>query len=145
MSITERMQAQGGKPSGLVGAIVGRLMNRLHRGVHRWGLDDLSVESGSACLDIGCGGGSTVRALARKASSGKVCGLDHSEEMVDLSKRLNRVFLERGSVEIALGSVSDLPYADDAFDLAVAFERIQFWPDIENDLAEVHRVLKPEG
>ena len=145
MSITDRLQAQGGKPSGLVGTIAGRLMNRMHRRAHRWGLDGVPVEVGSVCLDIGCGGGNTVRALACRVGGGKVCGLDHSAKMVALSKRVNRAALERGTVEIDLGSVSVLPYSDSTFDVALAFETIQFWPDIANDLLEVRRVLKPNG
>ena len=145
MSFTETMQAQGGKPSGLLGRVIGTLMNTLHGNIHSWGLHNISIQDNFTCLDIGCGGGNTVKVLAERVKQGKVYGLDHSEEMVELSKRLNRSVLARGVVDITQGSVSDLPYADDYFDLITAFETIQFWPNLEGDLLEVKKVLKPSG
>jgi ubiquinone/menaquinone biosynthesis C-methylase UbiE len=145
MSITTNMQSQGGKPSGMMGTLIGYLMNMFHGNIHAWGLHDISLPENAACLDIGCGGGNTVKALAEKASSGRVHGLDHSAEMVTLSRRLNRAVIAQGVVEIHQGSVSALPFSDDSFDLVTAFETIQFWPDIQHDVMEVKRILKPSG
>lgn len=41
--------------------------------------------------------------------------------------------------------MSNIPYLDKQFDLITAFETIQFWPDLDKDLLEVRRVLKPTG
>ena len=43
------------------------------------------------------------------------------------------------------GSVSTLPFQNDMFDFATAFETLYFWPDMHGDLKEVQRVLKPGG
>jgi ubiquinone/menaquinone biosynthesis C-methylase UbiE len=40
---------------------------------------------------------------------------------------------------------SSLPFKDEKFDLATAFETIYFWPDLVNDFKEVNRVLKSGG
>jgi len=45
------MQAQGGKPSGLVGAVIGRLMNVLHGDIYKWGLQHVSIGKNAVCLD----------------------------------------------------------------------------------------------
>ena len=39
----------------------------------------------------------------------------------------------------------DLPFPDDAFHVATAFETIYFWPDLAQAFAQVFRVLKPNG
>ena len=145
MSITRTMQSQGGKPSGVLGMFIGRLMNMFHGAIHTWGLNNIPIHEHATCLDIGCGGGNTINVLAEKAKSGKVHGLDHSVEMVALAQRLNRAAIAQGVVDIRQGTVSALPFSDDSFDLVTAFETIQFWPDIQHDVMEVKRVLKPSG
>lgn len=145
MSLTKKMQEQGGKPSGLFGTIIGKFMNIFHGNIHKWGLQNCSINENYICLDIGCGGGNAVKAIAEKATKGKIYGLDHSLEMVNLSRKLNSSFITNGLVEINQGSVSALPYSDSQFDLVTAFETIQFWPNLEKDLEEVRRALKSTG
>lgn len=145
MSFTEKMQSQGGNPTGLLGTLIGYLMNISHGTIHTWGLSNTTVHETSICLDIGCGGGNTIKVLAEKVKRGKVYGLDHSGKMVNLSRRANRAFIKKGIVEIHQGSVSVLPYADAYFDIVTAFETIQFWPNITSDVMEIKRVLKPTG
>ena len=43
------------------------------------------------------------------------------------------------------GSVAELPFGKDTFDMVTAFETIYFWPDIEHCFNEVKRVLKNGG
>ncbi|HHH75496.1 MAG TPA: class I SAM-dependent methyltransferase [Phycisphaerae bacterium] len=145
MNLSEKLMTQGGKPSGLLGRLIGNLMNLSHKSIYRWGLGGISLGSSSAALDIGCGGGKVVKMLATKMPGGKVYGIDHSLEMVNLSKRVNRSLIGNDRVEINHGSVSSLPYTDNMFDIVTAFETIQFWPNLNEDLREVKRVLKPLG
>ena len=100
---------------------------------------------GDVILDVGCGGGRTVHKLAQIATSGKVYGIDHSQESVAASRRMNRNSVESGLVEIRHGSVSNLPFPPDMFDLVTAVETHFFWPDLPADMREVLRVLKPGG
>jgi ubiquinone/menaquinone biosynthesis C-methylase UbiE len=94
---------------------------------------------------VGCGGGGAVKILAQAAIRGKVYGVDYSEDVLPTARRVNRALIEQGRVEIRQGSVSDLPFPDDTFDLATAFETSMFWPSPVEDLREVRRVLKPGG
>lgn len=145
MSFVKKMQSQGGRPSGFIGFLIGRLMNIFHGSIYTWGLQNVSIKDNSVCLDIGCGGGKAVKLLAEKTTNGKVYGLDHSLEMVNLAKRVNAFHIGNGSVEITQGTVSSLPYSDSYFDLITAFESIQFWPKLREDLQEIRRTLKPSG
>lgn len=145
MSLYGKLINLGRKPSGLMGRLIGSLMNLGHRDAYGWGLAYLPIERNSTILDVGCGGGAAVRLLAAKASECKVYGIDHSLDMVNLSRKVNKHFIKDGLVEIDHGSVSCLPYSDDMFDIATAFETIEFWPSLSEDLKEVKRVLKPGG
>jgi len=145
MGLLEKFVMQCRKPSGSFGRFVGRSMNFGHTKVRHWGLSHISIKPDSYVLDIGCGGGKTVKEIASSVSKGKVYGIDYSEDMVQLSKKINESLIQQGIVEIMHGTVSSLPFPDSMFDFITAFESYYFWPDLNNDLKETKRVLKPGG
>jgi ubiquinone/menaquinone biosynthesis C-methylase UbiE len=59
--------------------------------------------------------------------------------------KANRSAIHAGRVEIIHGSVSQLPFPSEMFDLVTAVETHYYWPDLSADLREVLRVLKPGG
>jgi ubiquinone/menaquinone biosynthesis C-methylase UbiE len=131
------------KPTGWLGRFVLWNMNSRHSKVTDWGLAHVSIQKDYSILDVGCGGGRTLSKLAAAASGGKVCGVDYSEASVAASKRTNARWIEMGHVEVRLGSVSQLPFADSVFDLVTAVETHFWWPDLPGDVREIFRVLKP--
>jgi ubiquinone/menaquinone biosynthesis C-methylase UbiE len=120
-------------------------MNSRHSGVTDWGLSHIAIANDDTVLDVGCGGGRTVGKLAAMATQGKVYGVDFSRESVAVATRTNSQSIAFGRVEIRHGSVSQLPFSDDMFDVITAVETHFWWPDIPGDLREVLRVLKPDG
>jgi ubiquinone/menaquinone biosynthesis C-methylase UbiE len=145
MGITQVVFKQFRKPTGWLAGLAALGMNRGHEKVWRWGLEHIAIQPDAIILDVGCGGGGAVKILAQAASRGKVCGVDYSEAVLPTARRVNRALIKQGRVEIKRGSVSDLPFPDDTFDLATAFETTMFWPSPVDDLREVRRVLKPGG
>ena len=145
MGFIEQFVKQCRKPSGRFGKFVGRTMNLGHNRIRHWGLSHISIEPDANILDIGCGGGKAVQELAMSAPNGKVYGIDYSQDMVQLTKKVNKALIKKGLVEIKYGTVSSLPFADNMFDLATAFEAYYFWPNLIGDLKEIKRVLKPGG
>ena len=113
-------------------------MNVRHSKSTDWGLRQIAIGKHDAVLDVGCGGGRTIRKLSALTDA-TVCGVDHSEESVAAAQRMNR------DADIRLGSVSALPFDDASFDVVTAIETHFFWPDLPRDVAEVRRVLKPGG
>jgi SAM-dependent methyltransferase len=132
-------------PNGWFGKLLAWGMNIGHSKMTDWGLNHLSIDTQAVILDIGCGGGGTVRKLATMANQGKVYGIDYSDESVTISKHTNRQLIKQGRVEIQAGSVTSLPYPDDRFDFITAVETHYFWPDLVTNMQEVRRVLKPGG
>jgi ubiquinone/menaquinone biosynthesis C-methylase UbiE len=133
------------RPSGLLGRFVLWSMNSRHSKVTDWGLAQVAVGKSDTILDVGCGGGRTVNKLAAIATEGKVFGVDHSEESVAASKKFNARDIDAGRVEIKQGSVSQLPYSDDVFDLVTGVETHFWWPDLPGDMREIFRVVKHGG
>jgi ubiquinone/menaquinone biosynthesis C-methylase UbiE len=120
-------------------------MNSRHSKVTDWGLSHISIEQDDTILDVGCGGGRTVSKLAAVATQGKVYGVDYSKASVAVANRTNRRWIDMARVEIREGSVSQLPFSGDVFDLVTAVETHFWWPDLRADMREVLRVLKPGG
>jgi SAM-dependent methyltransferase len=92
------------KPSGWLGRRVVRAMNLSHATMTDWGLQQVTVPKNAAILDVGCGGGWTVRKLLALAPEGKVVGLDYSSASVAVSRDTNAHEIEAGRVQIEQGS-----------------------------------------
>ena len=134
------------KPVGELGHQILDRMNKSHEAMAQWGVSHFEIKEDSKILDIGCGGGRNIQRFAEQISeNGRVVGIDYSEVSVEKSIELNKESIDKGIVNILQGSVSEMPFYDETFDIATAFETIYFWPDFINDLKEVNRVLKEEG
>lgn len=131
------------KPWALPGRLFVWLMNRTHANVTEWGLRHVTVGPGAHILDVGCGGGRTLRKLAGIGQ--KVYGIDYSATSVAAATKENADLVAAGRVDVRQASVSQLPFADASFDLVTAVETHYYWPDPVHDFQEVYRVLKPGG
>jgi ubiquinone/menaquinone biosynthesis C-methylase UbiE len=146
MSLIKNFFANTRKPGkGITGKITVQMMNILHNKNATWCLSNIEIEKASTILEIGCGGGKNISHLLKKAPQAKVYGVDYSKTSVESSRKFNRKAIVKGRVNIVHGTVSSLPFENEKFDLATAFETIYFWPDIINDFKEVKRVLKSSG
>ncbi len=132
-------------PRGRDGRIIAEQMNQNHEPLTMWGLAKVKIASGDVILDVGCGGGKTVNTLAQSAPKGKVFGIDHSEDMVDYSKKMNKELIDQNRVQIIQGSVMKMGFPNDYFNLVTACETYYFWPNFGDALEEIKRVLKPGG
>ena len=144
MGMMKRLFTNCACPKGLMGRAMLRFMNLCHAPLTNWGLNLVGIQDGWTMLDIGCGGGATLRRLLKRSKGAKVYGIDISEESVVKAKKVNIDVLDK-QVFIAQGSAENLPYADGMFDLVTAVETVYFWPNLPSCMQEVRRVLKPGG
>lgn len=133
------------KPEGQAGAAMLSRMNESHGPVTDWALSFMDATGAARLLDIGCGGGATIGRLAKLAPEARVTGVDYSPVSVEESNAYNKDLIAEGRVEVIEASVEQLPFADDTFDRITTVESFYFWPDPEENLKEVRRVLKPGG
>jgi len=104
-------------------------------------LDKFSPKNLGNVLDIGCGTGLNLKWLERYASPGAIKGLDVEETAL-------RFCRERGENFLTQASATDLPFADDSFDLVTSFDVLVQIPGKNADekaIAEMYRILKPNG
>jgi len=133
------------KPQGTYGKQMLRDMNEHHASVTEWGLSFLDISDDATVLDIGCGGGATLKRLAECSSKGRIYGIDYSNVSVQESIAFNKELVDAGKMEILSGSVESMPFPDSTFDGITTVESFYFWPDPEQNLKEVRRILKKDG
>jgi ubiquinone/menaquinone biosynthesis C-methylase UbiE len=131
------------KPSRWIGRPYTWLMNFSHSSLTDWGLKHVEIKKDFTILDVGCGGGRTIQKMAEIASEGRIFGVDYAAGSVAASRGKNARAIAAGRVDIQRASVSQLPFPDNKFDLVTAIETQYYWPDLENDMREILRVLKP--
>lgn len=90
-------------------------------------------------LDIGCGPGQLLAALKRREPSIACCGVDPSALMVSAARRRNP------AADVRAGAAEELPFGKASVDVVVSINSIRLWPDIDAALAEIDRVLAPDG
>lgn len=144
MGLLKSFFNQCARPEGSLGRVMLSFMNYTHAPLTNWGLKLVNIQDGWTMLDVGCGGGFTIRRLLKRSKDAQVYGIDISEESVAKAKKVNADVLEK-QVFVTLGSAEKLPYDDAKFDLVTAVETVYFWPNLPGCLQEVHRVLKPGG
>lgn len=131
-------------PQGRMGRAMLKFMNLCHAPLTNWGLGLVDFHDGMTMLDIGCGGGATLKRLLKRSKDACAHGIDISEESVAKAREVNKALLDK-QVFVQQGSASKLPYEDAKFDLVTAVETVYFWPNLPDCLKEVHRVLRSGG
>ena len=144
MGLLKSLFANCANPQGRMGRAMLKFMNLCHAPLTNWGLGFVDFHDGLTMLDIGCGGGATLKRLLKRSEGAEVYGIDISKESVAKARKINKALLDK-QVFVQQGSAEKLPYEDGKFDLVTAVETVYFWPNMPNCLQEVRRVLKPGG
>jgi SAM-dependent methyltransferase len=105
----------------------------------------LQLEPGQTVLDLGSGGGIDVLLSARRVGpTGKVYGVDMTDEMLALA-RDNQRQAGATNVEFLKGAIEAIPLPDSSVDVVISNCVINLSSDKDRVLREAFRVLKPGG
>ncbi len=121
------------------------LLNRANRTLVEKTLTVLGIEPDHMVLEIGFGGGLAIAQASKRMTTGVICGVDFSADMVRQSRRRFRREISQGRVRVQIGDVSQLEFPAASFDRAFTINTIYFWPDVMRGFSEISRVLKDGG
>lgn len=95
-------------------------------------------------LDIATGTGDLAISLA-KTSATEIIGLDISEGMLDVGRhKISEKQLD-SKIKMIVGDSENLPFDDHTFDAITVAFGVRNFENLEKGLAEIYRVLKPDG
>jgi demethylmenaquinone methyltransferase/2-methoxy-6-polyprenyl-1,4-benzoquinol methylase len=95
-------------------------------------------------LDIATGTGDLVIMMSN-TSAKKIIGLDISAGMLEVGRKKIEVKKLTEKIEMVLGDSENMPYPDNYFDAITVSFGIRNFETLEKGLAEIYRVLKPNG
>ncbi|MFZ5351458.1 MAG: arsenite methyltransferase [Bacillota bacterium] len=103
------------------------------------------LKEGETVLDLGSGGGIDVLLATRYVgSTGKIYGLDMTDEMLELANK-NKARMGVQNVEFLKGYIEDIPLPNNTVDAVISNCVINLSDDKEKALSEAYRVIKKGG
>lgn len=103
------------------------------------------IKKGDTVLDLGSGAGfDCFLASKRVGETGKVIGVDMTEEMIEKAKDIAEKN-DYKNVEFKLGEIESLPIDNNSIDVAISNCVINLVPSKEKAFEEIYRVLKKGG
>jgi len=99
----------------------------------------LKNTNGKKVLDVGCGGGTTSRWLAKNGAT--VIGSDISDKMIEIA-RINCIDTD---ANFFVSDMEDMGLPDNEFDVVLANFSIMYKKNLDDILKELTRVLKGRG
>ncbi len=93
-------------------------------------------------VDLGCGTGELVVALARRFRDARIVGIDLSPDMLLYA---GRHATTDGRLRFTVGNAASLPFDDGSVDLVVSTLSLHHWSEPADAFAEIARVLRPGG
>ncbi len=147
LALRRFLRAQFGRPAGLWGNVVGRIMAGSPSNLDciRWTLRLLDVKPNDRILEVGYGPGIAIQLLSQVISGGFIVGIDHSEVMLRQATKRNSAAMRDGRVALQLGSASSPLAFNELFDKIFTINSIHFWHEPVDCLRALHGLLKPGG
>lgn len=104
-----------------------------------------SLPQGASVLDVGCGTGASALPAARAIGPwGRVVGVDLAAQLLAHGRRKAE---QQGfsNVDFRVGDMAQLEFPEASFDAVICVFAIFFVPDMDRQVAELWRMLKPGG
>ena len=122
---------------------VGEGMNHPHRRIIEQALPKMELVQEDCVLDLACGAGLSSRLVAgAEARCKRVIGVDISDGMLGHARSSSAQYQ---NVDFVCASAEHIPFADGFFSKALSVEAFYYFPNQDRVLAELYRVLAPNG
>lgn len=145
MGLKQNIIKQFGKPTGTFGRFIGWLLSIKNNDRVNWTLEKLQLKPSDILLEVGYGPGVTLKKVANNLTSGFIAGTGHSEIMHEQASRRNREHIEKAKVKLECGTVWDLKYPENYFDIIYGSNVHFFWENPTKEFKQLVTLLKTDG
>ncbi|XP_045211813.2 uncharacterized protein LOC123563201 [Mercenaria mercenaria] len=135
------------KPSsGIGGVLVSKFFVKKNRIFEAAAAHLCNIEPEHQVLEVGFGPGLGLKEAFKNVSkgSGAVHGIDISQKSFNLANKNLKQEIGTGKIKLHLASVTEIPYDSCTFDSIFHCNCYYFWPNMDDAVAELHRVIKPD-
>jgi ubiquinone/menaquinone biosynthesis C-methylase UbiE len=145
MGLKQEINKQFGNPVGNLGRFVGWLMSIKNRDRAKWTIEKLNFKTTDYILEIGYGSGASFKVVADQLKSGFIAGIDHSPIMLEQATKKNRENIDGKKAEIKCGTVWDLDYPEEYFDIIFGSNVHFFWKNPTKEFQKLYSFVKQDG
>jgi len=108
-------------------------------------VDRLELSGDELVLDLCCGTGQSTICVLNRLNSGRVIGIDNSEEMLNVAKQKYSDSYQKAKLEFVKQDVMNINYGDESIDAIFMAYGIRNMPDYKTCINNLYKVLKPGG
>ncbi|MGD9175288.1 MAG: class I SAM-dependent methyltransferase, partial [Desulfobacterales bacterium] len=146
MNLKTFFSEQARKPSGLFGRwVMSKIFDHGNAAINDFMKEQLLLQENDHVLEIGFGTGKLLFEMAKQVNKGFIEGIDLSDTMVAIAEKKNKKYIAEGKVIIRQGDFEEAAYNDNRFDTICSANTIYFWPQPDNFIKNILRILKPGG
>jgi ubiquinone/menaquinone biosynthesis C-methylase UbiE len=102
----------------------------------------LKLNSSSSVLDIGCGNGKMAEYIS-DLTQASITGIDYVQEAIN--QAVKRTDVKRDRLHFQIANLEFLDFSGESFDAIISIDTIFFGRNMENTIAGLKRILKPDG
>jgi ubiquinone/menaquinone biosynthesis methyltransferase len=108
-------------------------------------VDSLGLNGNELVLDLCCGTGQSTICVLKRLTSGRVIGIDNSEEMLNVAEQKYSGSYDKNKLEFVKQDVMNINYDDESVDAIFMAYGIRNMPDYNACINNLYRMLKPGG
>ncbi|QQT25934.1 class I SAM-dependent methyltransferase [Sphingobacterium spiritivorum] len=132
-------------PNGEFGLVIADNMNENNIGMTLETVRNMDLSDNDEVLELGHGNCGHLKLILQQAKSIHYRGLEISSTMHQQASTDHKEEISRGQASFLLYDGLHIPFQDNLFDKILSVNTLYFWEDIPALLAEIRRVLKPQG
>ena len=102
-------------------------------------LESISLPENGNLLDLSCGDGKLLNSIHTLKSNLSLFGIDISKVEIELATKTNP------TINFQQSEATGLPFENNIFDVVICAMSLHHYEDLNLVLAEIKRVLKPDG
>ena len=133
------------RPSGALGKLVAKMMDRRNRKFYEKIIRDLELKYGDKIYEIGFGPGLGIELIANSTVGCSIDGIDFSELMVRQAMKRNQRFVDQGTVNLSYGDFLTAPIDHERYDKIFCVNVIYFWGDLGSVFRKIYSLLNMDG